>query len=38
MARKKSAAPSAAPRPSQIRAATSATPAASMISIGWKTI
>ena len=37
-ARKNSAAPSAAPRPSQIRAATSATPAASMISIGWKTI
>ena len=38
MARKNSAAPSAAPRPSQIRAATSDTPAASMISIGWKII
>ena len=36
-ARKKSAAPSAPPRPIHTRAATSATPAASAISAGWRT-
>ena len=36
-ARKKPTAPSAVPRPAQSRTATSPTPAASMISIGWST-
>ena len=36
-ARKKTAAPSAPPRPIHTRAATSATPAASAISAGWRT-
>ena len=37
MTRKNATAPSAAPRPAHMRAATRPTPAASMISIGWKT-